>query len=276
MKDETTAESLITTILGYVEEAGRIACSLQSSVCVSEKADSSPVTEVDLLVSDLGRRVFTGPLFSTEEFLYLDEELFDRGELEVTVDDVIQRTAVIVDPIGGTKGYVSGLPFFGTYVGVLKQGVPWLGAIYLPALRELFFTDGTASYFERDPFTSYSHRERIFAPVPSAPDRILFGPTASPLIRPPTMNAYGLGVSLTWPLLGRGAGAIFQAKLWDCAGQWAIAQNANCVFLRLSDGQVVSSLLATDFDSDFMMRGHFLLAHEEAAVQLRATRWQAT
>jgi histidinol-phosphatase len=42
----------------------------------------------------------------------------------------------LVDPIDGTASYVLGMPMFGTLISLLVDGVPVLGCIHLPALRE--------------------------------------------------------------------------------------------------------------------------------------------
>ncbi len=55
----------------------------------------------------------------------------------------------IIDPIDGTRGFILGLPTWGTLIGVEKDGVPTLGLMDQPYVGERFYSDGTASYFAR-------------------------------------------------------------------------------------------------------------------------------
>lgn len=42
----------------------------------------------------------------------------------------------VIDPIDGTKSFVSGIPLFGTLIGLMQQGRPLLGVADIPALNE--------------------------------------------------------------------------------------------------------------------------------------------
>ncbi|MGL4637293.1 MAG: histidinol-phosphatase [Beijerinckiaceae bacterium] len=48
----------------------------------------------------------------------------------------------IIDPIDGTRGFICGLPTWGTLVGLLKDGVPVYGMMNQPYVRERFIGDG--------------------------------------------------------------------------------------------------------------------------------------
>ena len=43
----------------------------------------------------------------------------------------------IIDPIDGTKTFISGVPFFGVLIGVEVKGTPAVGVVYHPALDEM-------------------------------------------------------------------------------------------------------------------------------------------
>jgi myo-inositol-1(or 4)-monophosphatase len=47
-----------------------------------------------------------------------------------------------LDPIDGTISFVSGVPLFGTLIGLLRNGQPILGVIHQPVLGELMIGDG--------------------------------------------------------------------------------------------------------------------------------------
>ncbi len=44
-----------------------------------------------------------------------------------------------IDPLDGTKNYVSGFPIFGTSVGVTYKGEPIAGAVYLPYFNSIYW-----------------------------------------------------------------------------------------------------------------------------------------
>jgi len=55
----------------------------------------------------------------------------------------------IIDPIDGTRGFILGLPTWGTLIGVEKDATPTLGLMDQPYVGERFYSDGAASYFSR-------------------------------------------------------------------------------------------------------------------------------
>ncbi len=52
----------------------------------------------------------------------------------------------IIDPIDGTKAFISGCPLFGTLIALLHKGVPVCGSISLPVLNEWIYGNGTESW----------------------------------------------------------------------------------------------------------------------------------
>ena len=66
-----------------------------------------------------------------------------------------------VDPIDGTRLYANRMPLFGISIGLIKDLKPWLGAVYFPMLKELFYCDGTEAYFVQDAFGAQELKTRI-------------------------------------------------------------------------------------------------------------------
>ena len=48
----------------------------------------------------------------------------------------------VLDPIDGTKSFISGLPTWGTLIGLMHRGKPVYGMMAQPFTRERFFGDG--------------------------------------------------------------------------------------------------------------------------------------
>jgi fructose-1,6-bisphosphatase/inositol monophosphatase family enzyme len=118
----------IELVKRLVVEAGKQALQRCGTVPREVKADQSLVTAVDrdterYLAEQLGQ--------AYPDFAFLGEEYGRRGP---------EGTPLwVCDPIDGTTSYVSGLPVWGVSVGLVQEGVPVLGALYLPRLDELFW-----------------------------------------------------------------------------------------------------------------------------------------
>src|SRR4051812_44193640 len=53
----------------------------------------------------------------------------------------------VLDPIDGTKSFISGLPMWGTLIGLNHHGRPCYGMMHQPFTRERFFGDGAAAFW---------------------------------------------------------------------------------------------------------------------------------
>lgn len=109
------------------QAAGISASAFASPPPVDLKEDESPVTRAD-----------------RETELYIREALARQfpqdgilGE-EFGAAGLDSRRIWVVDPIDGTKSFVTGVPLFGMLIGLLADGVPQLGIIRLPALGTVY------------------------------------------------------------------------------------------------------------------------------------------
>ena len=91
------------------------------------KADDSPVTQADKGVETLVRT-------------YLGKHFPDHGIFgeEHGIEGADRQRMWIVDPIDGTRSFLSGHPLFGFLLGHLMDGIPEIGVIAMPALDEVF------------------------------------------------------------------------------------------------------------------------------------------
>lgn len=51
----------------------------------------------------------------------------------------------VLDPIDGTRAFISGMPTWGILIGLLRHGEPFMGMIDQPYLRERFWGDGISA-----------------------------------------------------------------------------------------------------------------------------------
>ena len=90
---------------------------------IYKKSDSTPVTDVDRLaekkIVSIIKIHFPNHNFLGEEFKY---------------EKTNSEFKWIIDPIDGTKHFIRKLPFYGTSIGLEKNGKIILGVIYMPSL----------------------------------------------------------------------------------------------------------------------------------------------
>lgn len=97
---------------------------------VDFKEDSSPVTEVDKNVECMLREAISKKF---PDHGIIGEEYGNSGEGAEYV--------WVLDPIDGTKSFISAVPLFGTLIALMKNGEPVLGAINQPVLSERIVGD---------------------------------------------------------------------------------------------------------------------------------------
>ena len=55
----------------------------------------------------------------------------------------------IIDPIDGTRAFISGLPLWGTLIGLKHNGRPAYGLMHQPFIGERFYSDGGETSYVR-------------------------------------------------------------------------------------------------------------------------------
>ncbi|MHB2263745.1 histidinol-phosphatase [Aliihoeflea sp. PC F10.4] len=79
----------------------------------------------------------------------IEASFSDHGILgeEFGATNLPNRHCWVIDPIDGTRAFISGLPLWGTLVGLLEDGDAVAGMMSQPFTGELFYaTNGTAHY----------------------------------------------------------------------------------------------------------------------------------
>ena len=92
---------------------------------LERKSDGSPVTEADRAAESAIRE-------------RIAERYPEHGVIgeEFGSERVDAEWVWVIDPIDGTGAFISGLPTFGTLIGLLRGGVPLLGILDQPVLAE--------------------------------------------------------------------------------------------------------------------------------------------
>jgi len=113
----------------------------RTAVTVDDKTDLSPVTVADREAETAMRTVLAAQV--PEHGVFGEE----HGAVRTDADYVW-----VLDPIDGTKAFITGLPIFGTLIALLHRGKPVLGVIDQPILDERWFgVEGERSTFNGKP-----------------------------------------------------------------------------------------------------------------------------
>lgn len=119
----------------------------------TQKADASPVTEVDRATEAALREQITQRY---PQHGIIGEELPPLNPQA--------ETLWVLDPIDGTRSFISGNPLFCTLIGVLHRGRAVLGMVDTPAVNQRWFgTDserGHTAWTQR-PRNRFSHVQRV-------------------------------------------------------------------------------------------------------------------
>ena len=138
-------QEFITLAHHLADEAGAIVRQYyRQPFDVESKQDESPVTIADKSVEQRLRAIVEAK--RPEDGII--------GEEYGTKDSKNQYTWVF-DPIDGTKSFIIGRPTFGTLIALCENGVPILGVIDQPILKERWIgVTGQPTLFNGDPVTT--------------------------------------------------------------------------------------------------------------------------
>jgi len=138
---------LLQSLIYTAQRAGGAIMSVYATnFAVQDKADASPVTAADeaaekIILADLA--------VIAPEVPVVAEESVAAGKVPV-----IAERFFLVDPLDGTREFISRRDEFTVNVALIEQGEPVLGVVFAPARRELYWGDvrqGKAGHIDADP-----------------------------------------------------------------------------------------------------------------------------
>lgn len=120
-----------------------------AGVQVDLKSDLSPLTVADRGAEALLRKMI-GDAYPDEAILGEEEGLSGKGSVRW-----------IIDPIDGTKSFVSGVPLYATLLGFEVEGEPIIGVAAFPALGEIYYAEkGEGAFLNGRPIRVGEEREK--------------------------------------------------------------------------------------------------------------------
>jgi len=115
----------------------------RTQVAIDDKTDNSPVTIADREAETAMRDLLTRHV--PEHGVFGEEHGAVRTDAEYVW---------VLDPIDGTKAFITGLPIFGTLIALLHRGRPVMGIIDQPILKERWLgVEGERSTFNGAPIS---------------------------------------------------------------------------------------------------------------------------
>jgi 3'(2'), 5'-bisphosphate nucleotidase len=154
--------SILSEIESIALEAGLLISKIrEKGFCARRKDDGSPVTDADQfaeeLITERLRKLAPSIAIVAEEAAYAGR-----------CGDPSKGTFFLVDPLDGTKEFVSGKADFTVNICLVQDGRPKLGVVVAPARNELFSSDGGVAYrCSLSDDATILERARISTSVPS-------------------------------------------------------------------------------------------------------------
>jgi 3'(2'),5'-bisphosphate nucleotidase len=194
------------------------------------KDDNSPLTQADLRsheVIDAGlRAAFPGiPVWSEE----------GRPLANTTIAEFF-----LVDPLDGTKEFLSGSDEFTVNIALVREGRPVAGVVFVPALEQMYVAAQGWGAFRRD--AGGEAILRTAPPAPGQPLRVIGsrshgGPALEAWLRQLTVEHtfVAAGSSLKFCRIAEGAAHVYPrlgpTSQWDTAAAQAVLECAGGVVL---------------------------------------------
>lgn len=259
---------MLDIILSVLKKTGQLAISKQNYIKAVPKVDKTPVTEVDLEISTIVRNAIK-PFIENPDHMFVDEE-FSQSSEEQWSSFKNATYSWFIDPISGTLVYLNGLPFYGISIGVLKNGKPHVGGVYLPALDELYWHENGRAYFT---YKDNTPSEIEINDKPLSPFSLFFINlhqrfTLSEQVSK-TTSFMAIQPGLLWSATGKFSGALSKLKVWDMAAAWGVCQAAGLNFYGLEDGKKIEHVSENDFDDNWKMRQPMIMATKRNIDVLR-------
>jgi 3'(2'), 5'-bisphosphate nucleotidase len=241
--DPAERNGLALRFANIASEAGRLIMAIRNSDFGAElKPDGSPVTAADVQAEQLIRRRLTATLPGVS---VIAEESFETAPKGWSA-----ARFLLVDPLDGTREFIRGSDEFTVNIALIENGEPIAGAIFAPALRDLYLAGDKAYWTEVEPG----------AILPGLPDVGVIGTSSVPgsgiraigsrshmdqktekwMLDLPVAELRSAGSSLKFCLIARGEADVYprmgSTMEWDTAAGHAILRAAGGCVLNL-DGE---------------------------------------
>jgi 3'(2'), 5'-bisphosphate nucleotidase len=150
--------ALLKAVVPIAEEAGHATLRFYGSADATAKADGSPVTAADQAAEDI---ILPKLRALTPDIPVVSEEEASKG----LTPDVTGSRFWLVDPLDGTKEFISGNGEFTVNIALVENGAPVLGVVVIPAIQQTYAGAGPGTATLKD---SQGERAITVRTVPEA------------------------------------------------------------------------------------------------------------
>ncbi len=270
--DEPAYLDLADRLLPAILSAGRLEMGyFRSAMEVKHKADASPVTAADHEAEVL---LHAALLRAAPDVPVVAEEAASAGQIPL-----IGGRFFLVDPLDGTRSFVSGNPDFTVNVALIENGRPTFGVVYAPAHGRIYAALGPDAAIEADVAADAEvsrYRQLQSRPIRTrAPDLSCLTAVASRnhnnaetermLTRFQVAERRNVGSSLKFCMLARGDADLYPRlgaiNEWDTAAGHAVLQAAGGTVTSFDGAELGYGNAAGGFlHPDFIAWGRATLA----------------
>lgn len=117
----------------WIRRAGVLARQRLGTAVATQKADDSPVTDVDMAVQAM---LLDAIAQQYPDDAVITEELIADPDRHAAV--ATAKRCWVIDPIDGTRNYARGMPVFAISVALLEAGVPVVGLVHNPMTAQMY------------------------------------------------------------------------------------------------------------------------------------------
>lgn len=129
--DVTDLAGLLTRLTPLIRDAGQVIMDIYATdFDVSKKGDESPVTQADQRAEDV---ILAGLAQICPGVPVVAEEAVSAGKIPE-----VGEYFFLVDPLDGTKEFISRNGEFTVNIALIRSGRPVMGLVYAPAINRLF------------------------------------------------------------------------------------------------------------------------------------------
>lgn len=238
----------VQSVIALAQKAGKAIMKIYDSNIFDThlKKDDSPLTAADTLSHQIicnGLSAFSAfPIFSEEAIIPYDVRQY-------------WDTFWLVDPLDGTKDFLSKNGEFTVNIALIKNNKPILGVVYVPASEDVYFaTLGEGAYKNGEKIYNHSKRVDLIA----ADSNFYSTPAMEDFFKEHAIKEVRkIGSSLKICQLAEGVIDVYprlnETKEWDTAATHIIANEAGC---KLVDVITKKELIYNKQD----YRNHFFIA----------------
>ncbi|TRL42116.1 3'(2'),5'-bisphosphate nucleotidase CysQ [Rhizobium straminoryzae] len=229
---------MLTIFEEAAHAAGRVILEVYARGCAVEtKPDATPVTEADIRAEDTILALLSRDL---PDIPVVAEEQVAAGR----VPDVSGGRFLLIDPLDGTREFISRNGEFTVNIALVENGVPVAGVVHAPALGLTYLGDATGAYklTQDDALRPLMRQPITVRPVATPPvalaSRSHQDPeTAACLQQLGVAECRNIGSSLKFGLLAEGLADVYprfgRTMEWDTAAGDAVLRAAGGMTLEI-------------------------------------------